>query len=315
MLPSQIVKQRLMKTMSLFTVTEADDFCVEVKQDEHSPVKIILSAASETLTALSRNRSMSSRLSIKIEGFPISQHNNALSLLKKISNSLFFQIDMAVALPMSLLKDVRSRGLRRAKSASAGSSIEFPKTEYDSAPMELYWYARSANGMPLLQFLAYYQVLEFYFFNYSQEEAKRKIRNVLKDPTFRFDREVDISRILSAVSVRGRGFGDEKSQLRSTLLACLDPNTLRTFLTETEERKEFFSSKQKGLTSFKIALGNKDADLRNDVTDLVYDIRCKIVHTKGDNEDGEVDLLLPFSKEADMLYQYNELMQQFPLAQ
>lgn len=176
-------------------------------------------------------------------------------------------------------------------------------------PISLYWYARSAMGMPLLQFLALYQVIEYYFPTYSQEEARRRIRAVLKDPTFRYDRDADIGRVLSILSGTGRGFGDERSQLRATLNACLNPSDLRIFFEEDEERIEFFSSKQKGLTDYKIPLATKDADLRIPVADLIYDIRCKIVHTKGESSDGEVELLLPFSKEAELLFYDIELIQ------
>ena len=34
------------------------------------------------------------------------------------------------------------------------------KSEYDAEAMEFYWYAKSADNMSLLQFLAYYQVIE-----------------------------------------------------------------------------------------------------------------------------------------------------------
>lgn len=131
----------------------------------------------------------------------------------------------------------------------------------------------------------------------------------MKDPTFRNDRDADIGRVLSIVAGSGRGFGDEKSQLRATLNACLDPTALREFLNEEAERADFFSAKQKGLTDHKIPLGAKDADLRIPVADLIYDIRCKIVHTKGESTDGEVELLLPFSKEAELLFHDIELMQ------
>jgi len=163
--------------------------------------------------------------------------------------------------------------------------------------------------MPLLQFLAYYQVIEFYFFSYSQEEARRKVRNILKDPTFRTDRDTDIAKVLGAVNVKGRGYGDERSQLRATLQACIDSNSLREFLSENDDRKEFFSNKQKGLANHKVPINNPEADLRHDVADLIYEIRCRIVHTKGDNREGDVDLLLPFSKEAELLYHDIELMQ------
>jgi len=111
------------------------------------------------------------------------------------------------------------------------------------------------------------------------------------------------------VSGSGRGFGDERSQLRATLNACLDSEDIRSFLNEYEERIKFFSAKQKRLTDYKIPLSNKDADLRTPVADLIYDIRCKIVHTKNESMEGDVELLLPFSKEAELLFHDIELIQ------
>jgi hypothetical protein len=105
------------------------------------------------------------------------------------------------------------------------------------------------------------------------------------------------------------GYGDERSQLRATLNECLEPGALRAFLTDSEERAKYFSSKTDSLTDQKIQIRNPDADLRNDVADRIYDIRCKIVHTKSGGPRGEVELLLPFSKEAELLYADIELIQ------
>ena len=156
--------------------------------------------------------------------------------------------------------------------------------------------------MPLLQFLAYYQVLEFYFPIYSQTEAQRKLKTILKDPTFRGDRDADIGRLLSAIQIsRGGGFGDERSQLRATLLECVDPTSLRQFLESGADRQEFYSAKTKVLQCHKIPLANPSVDLRADVAERLYDIRCMIVHTKSDAQDAETEPMLPFSKEADQL--------------
>lgn len=161
--------------------------------------------------------------------------------------------------------------------------------------------------MPLLEFLAYYQAIEFYFPTYSQAEARRKIRNVLKNPTFRPERDADVARVLLAAQSTGSGFGDERSQLRATLHECLEPGALRSFFTELPERAEHFSSKIDGLTAHKIPVKTPDADLRTDVADRIYDIRCKIVHTKSGGKNGNLELLLPFSAEADLLYADIEL--------
>ncbi|MEK8019591.1 MAG: hypothetical protein VSS75_022175 [Candidatus Parabeggiatoa sp.] len=282
-----------------------------LKQDaDEKSVVVEISEASTIIRQLVRGPfGRSGSLSIKITGVTISQHDQSLEILKRITDSLFFQIDLQNGLALSLMKDrraVRKPGRRKPETEL---DLEFPKVEFDEGPISLYWYARSALGMPLLQFLAYYQVIEYYFPTYSQEEARRRIRYLLKDPTFRSDKDADIGKVLSVVSGTGRGFGNERSQLRATINACLDSIDIRNFLTEYEERIQFFSANQKGLTDYKIPLANKDADLRTPVADLIYDIRCKIVHTKGESIDGDVELLLPFSKEAELLFQDIELMQ------
>jgi hypothetical protein len=250
------------------------------------------------------------QFSLRLEGFEISRHDQAEAIAERVANSLFFQLDLLRNLPITLVR--RTYGFRRrfTRYPRDGKRLEFPKGEYDREPMALYWYARSATGMPLLQFLAYYQTIEYYFPTYSQAEARRKIRNILKSPAFRPERDADVAKLLLAAHSSGAGFGDERSQLRATLNECLEPGALRGFLTESVERSKHLSSKADGLTDKKIAIGNSDADLRNDVADRIYDIRCRIVHTKsGSSRNGVVDLLLPFSKEAELLYTDIELIQ------
>lgn len=280
-------------------------------EKESGKVQMRIESSSDILKAISRGPSSRTRsLSIYIEGVSVSRHDHALKLLNKLSNSLFFQIEIARGVALSLVKERRPyRFARRREQKRVISELQFPKTEYDEAPISLYWYALSATGMPLLQFLAYYQVIEFYFYSYSQEDARRKIQGILKDPTFRLDRDADIGKLLSAIGGRGKGYGNERSQLQATLNACIDATELRIYLSEYEERLSFFSNRQKGLTNHKIPFSNKDADLRIDVATIIYDIRCKIVHTKGDVNEGEFELLLPFSKEADLLNHDIELMQ------
>src|SRR5690606_16162768 len=147
-------------------------------------------------------------LSVRLLGVSISQHDKALSYLRRVTDSMFFEIDMHTGLALSLIRDrrpVRRPGARRLRSEF---SLEFPRIELDEGPASLYWYARSGAGMPLLQFLAFYPVIEYYFPAYAQEEPRRRIRAVLKDPTFRIERDADIGRVLSVMAGSGRGFGD-----------------------------------------------------------------------------------------------------------
>lgn len=276
-----------------------------------SDIKVFLSQPSEDMKRLSF-RARRGNLSLKLSGLSVRRFDDAVNLLRRVSDSLLFQIDTTLGLALNLARARRTGMAHRGKRKRVETSmddLQFPTQEYDEAPMSLFWYAKSANGMPLLQFLAYYQVIEFYFPTYYQAEARRKIRRILKDPAFRPDRDADIGRVLSSLTGTRGTIGDERSMMRAVIQECVDPDELRGYFNESEHRVEFFSSKAKGLTTTKIPIANTSADLRNDVADRIYEIRCKIVHTKGEARDGEVELLLPFSKEADQLYYDIELIQ------
>jgi hypothetical protein len=310
--PNRVLFSRLLGRPLSRGLSEADVANFELKlptEQEGGGFEVSLQSASKALNVLTEGPSRQG-LSLAISGLDLSRHE-ALDLLERVANSILFQIDLMLGIPLALGR--RRRAMRRGmprRRTSAAADLQFPRHEYDKAPISLYWYGRSATGMPLLQFLAYYQVVEFYFPTYSQVEARRKIQNVLKEPSFRADRDTDIARILSAVrSHGGVGFGDERSQLRATLRECVDSEALREFLTLSEDRQDFLSAKTKGLSDHKIPIANVNADLRDDVADRIYDIRCRIVHTKGEGRNGEVELLLPFSKQAEQMHYDIELVE------
>lgn len=305
------IRRQLLRELDEGASQETSKGALTITQSNvEKPISLELASRSHIFRVLSRGPSVSSSaIVLRIRGLTVSQHDRALALLEKLAHSLFFQIDLSTGIALSLVRERRRGRLRRAARPGLVLSATFPQREYDAAPMSLYWYARSAAGMPLLQFLAFYQTLEYYFPTFAQAEAKQKVQSILRDPTFRVDRDADIGRLLGSLLLKGRGFGDERSQLRALITACTDNNDLRAFFNATDERPAFFSAKQKGLTERKLPLGNADVDIRNDVADLIYEIRCRVVHTKGDSADGELELLLPFSREADLLYPYVDLLQ------
>lgn len=273
--------------------------------------EIEISRASETFQTLSPPQ-VGISFTIKINGCSIENNDQASRLLKKLSDSVFFQIDLMVnsAFGVERQRQQDSIGKKLKSSVNLSNDLQYPKTEYDEAPMSLYWYGRGASGLPLLQFLAFYQVLEFYYPSYSEVEARRKIKTVLKDPVFRGDRDVDISRLLSTIRISRTGnYGDERSQLRATITECIDADGLRAFLTDDQERCDFFSSKTRSHKHHKIPIATPIIDLRADVSERIYGIRCKIVHTKADSRDADVEPLLPFSNDAEQLRYDIELVE------
>lgn len=248
----------------------------------------------QVLTGLPR----SVPIGLKIHHPKFSTHADALRILEKFSHSLFFQIEAEVGLGLTLMRKrgKRTTFLHRGKEAE----LAFPKYEYDEGPMSLYWYARSARNMPLLQFLAFYQAIEFYFPAYFNAEVSRRIRTIIKDPSFRVDRDAHLAKIIN-VTRPGKGAGSERDQLRATLRECVDEQDVVEFLKEDKDRQEFFGSKQKGITDKILNQKNKGEPLVQQVADRIYEIRCKVVHVKGDEGDAEVELLLPYTEEAEKL--------------
>ena len=261
-------------------------------------IKISLGKSSEDFQSLYRGASARSDLTLKITGTHSVRHDDALRRLVKLANAFFFQLELGYGVSLSLEKERSLRLRRRVNTNKVNPNIIlFPEFEYDEAPISIYWYGCSALGMPLLQFLSFYQVLEYYFPAYSQAESKRRLKTILKNPLFRADRDVDIGNLLTAISNKAGGLGDERSQLRATIQECTDSEELRVFIGSIEGMSEFIQ-KKKGTYSHPIPLSSPTADIRNDISERIYQIRCKIVHTKADSGGTAAELLLPFSKEA-----------------
>lgn len=288
----------------------------------HPQVKIVIGEASldfTTLISFKRDAfytnlgRLAKRPTMRITGLKVHTHDEALRELQRIGNSILFQIDLATNMPIhfaldrDLMRDLRAG---RKRMLSKGITLTAPRYQYDEEPLSLYWYARTAQNLPLLQFLAFYQVLEFYFPIYSQADAQRRIRNVLKNPTFDPNSDSDISQILNAVklSAKGRAFGDERSQLKSTIIACVENDVLWDFFESNQERKDFFDvqKKSRSLAKQKISFSNRDSDLRTEVSNRIYELRCRIVHTK---EEDDFEILLPFSPEVGYIKHDLELIE------
>ncbi|NRD63020.1 hypothetical protein HRD49_14820 [Corallococcus exiguus] len=239
------------------------------------------------------------QLNLHISNIDITQHNQAAAILEKVSNSIFLPLDLLIDNPVNLSRRVeRTRRTRRTLSLQSAESINTSR-QYDNEAISLYWYGRTSNQLPLLSFLAFYQVLEFYFPRYSKLEASKRVRALLKDPTFSPDNETDVARLLSRIrsNQNSKTFGDEQSQLLATLTECVSPEDLCEFIKSDESRFDYYTGKEKRWKRAVDSPIHPDSDeLTAEVSKRIYRVRCRIVHTK--HEGHETELLLPFSREA-----------------
>ncbi len=247
-------------------------------------------------------RFLSRKITIKIKNTTKKTHDSIKELLEKISNSLFFQIDLSFEISLRLQsqrENFKERNLkikRRHMLIDREATISEPKYEYDNEPISIYWYAKESKSMPIFQFLAFYQTIEFYFPIYSSLDAKLKIQSLIKDPRFNPNRDTDITKIISTIktSSSGKSFGNEREQLKATIKACIDKSEMKSFFYIDDNRFKFFSeNKGKDISKQKISLKNENADLISEISERIYQIRCRIVHSKASAD--EMEVLLPYS--------------------
>ncbi|NOJ83535.1 hypothetical protein HNV28_35390 [Myxococcus xanthus] len=281
---------------------------VSVCVDSASTELAFLNQETRKYIALNRGRSSESwrRLvnrvvSIRIENVNVSSHDEAMSILEKVSNSVFFGVDLALDLPIGLRRRIAKSPLGRDAGAERKIKIGSRISQYyDDEPMSLYWYGRSASHLPLLAFLAFYQVLEYYFPRYSLAAATKRAKQILRDPRFDSTSDTDIAKLLRRTQGLSAGRPSELAQLQAAISECLSPEDVLDFLSPHGERLGFYTDKDKAWKKVADApVSPQSTDLLADVARRIYRIRCRIVHTKG--EEQEVELLLPFSREAQSL--------------
>jgi hypothetical protein len=273
MMPSHYMLKRLTKIfLDEETETESDEFArYEFEQSDNGIIASIGSASIEyAILSFLKDRMprfefARRRPTLRIENVDITRHDKAKSILEKIGNSVLFKLDISANIGFKLAEDRENRRYYfRRKGVSIELDKTFPTYEYDSEPMSLYWYAKSAVEMPLLQFLALYQILEFYFPVYSNKEAHNAIKNLIKDPRFNPNKDSDISKILSTINVNKNqlGFGSELEQLKSTIMNCVSNEEIKELIESDEEMSEFYKSKKaKGLSSKSLNLIHNSGDL------------------------------------------------------
>jgi hypothetical protein len=223
--------------------------------------------------------------------------------LERLGDAALFEIDRASGIGLKLKRlagwGLGGRVFESRRGAGPASVLPTKLTaEYNREPMSLYWYGRSAMSaeMPLLAFLAFYQVLEYYFPAYSPSKCVEKLREIAGDV-----QESDVDGVLKSIGFsKLRLFPEEKKQLMSTIGRCVDPTELNRFLADDEVRVEFYGSDESlDLSEHTIPVGSMRGDHRNKVAERIYQIRNRIVHTKSKHD--MLDPLLPFDREAKSL--------------
>lgn len=223
-------------------------------------------------------------------------------LLEEFASDFLLDLELQYGLGLILQ---RWPGATMKRIAASATEIEprFPSLRYSPEASALYWYGTSAVGLPLLQFLAYYQVLEFFFSSFTRRAVVERLRTRLKHPRFDMRNDTDINALIEASRTAHAGLKNELDQLRHTLSDCITPESFRTFIRADEQLSaHLLAAKSRIRGADPLRLDAEDDDLIRQIADRVYRVRNRIVHTKAGAEEIGLDLLLPSSSESDHLW-------------
>jgi hypothetical protein len=127
------------------------------------------------------------------------------------------------------------------------------------------------------------------------------MRNELRNPKFNPEEESHLQRLLRLTGSGARKPINEQEQLRITLAECVDETGLVTFLKSDDARWRAIGDKSIIKCSV-INDKNRDVPLIAQLVTRIYQIRCRIVHTKEDGGPEATPLLLPTSPEVRYLW-------------
>jgi len=236
-----------------FTLTNECNTSMSISISEPSDIFKIFSSYSEGDVILTA----------KIQGVTFSSVDEVKLIIRKLLDSLFKQILNSHVIALYVPQEHPIKYLFPDEYITKRDrTIQFPKYEYDNNTFRLYWRAKSVIEMPLMQYLIYYQILEFYFSKYSKSYFK------------------------------------EEKQLRDTIKGILSLDEFNSVIF-TKKVKEYFHQDYRLVSRKILDANNKKYDLLNQFSDRIYDIRCKIVHTK------KADKILPFTIEEELLENYD----------
>ncbi|MGW4249075.1 hypothetical protein, partial [Nocardia sp. NPDC004722] len=170
--------------------------------------------------------------------------------------------------------------------------------DYDPIATSYYIHAKRSESVPIAAYLGYYQSVEYFFRRYALRSAIALLQRCMKNPTFTVWNDGQAANLISALSDEIKETQRELPQLKSVLTFCVSPDGLLEFLESDGSLRDHLRRKDRLPGIAPIGNGLQGQELVDRIAERIYQLRCQIVHSKGENQKGESILLLPDSNAA-----------------
>jgi hypothetical protein len=237
-----------------------------------------------------------------VTGVAPDRRDDAVHLLLEASTALFVDLDTLYGMTFRLKRNFfLDRDHDKHDAESRASTVPlFPSRAYDEKAASLYLYATSLEQAPVLEYLAFYQVLEFFMPRYAWSRSVRKLSDMLADPCFNRDDEAALGRVAETLGRISRSVNKERAQLTATVETCVEPAVLKQYFDTHPLGAAALARADRIIDVRPLDTGGTAMPLVEQVADRIYSLRCRIVHGK-DGGNGQGEPLRPFGRESKLL--------------
>jgi hypothetical protein len=158
-----------------------------------------------------------------------------------------------------------------------GRSFPMPRTTFNPEVVRFYQRAFATDD-PVIQFLSFYQVMEYFFVQVSDERLYEQLARRIRDPKFNL-KPMHLDRVIQDV-LDHRKITDETEMLKSVLTKFVDVQTLISFITAYETYLgEKMYTKKRVLFGEEIEVRPVEGHVIANVASTVKAIRNAVVHS------------------------------------
>ena len=183
-------------------------------------------------------------------------------------------------------------------------NLPLPKALYKADLVRFYQLAQSSDGFPVLQFIAYYQILEYFFVTVSDEKLYEQLFRHINDPKFNNNRQ-NYDRLIQEV-LNHRQETDEKQMLKNVLLKFMNIADLKDFIRQFDEsyeqekgEKRFNKKREIFGEMVKLSPESPDDNFLGDIVQRVKVVRNALVHSSDRYSRNERHI--PFSESTEVV--------------
>lgn len=227
-----------------------------------------------------------------------SDHKRPINAFKKLSNSFLFSVGYNLSTPLMEFRYQKNHNtpFKRDKY----EDILPPRRIYNENLLYYYQQALSTKN-PVLQYLSFYQIIEYFYYQASTEKLIHEVKSIITNPEFSYKKTKSIEKVI--LKVKTDKFGERKA-IDLVLEKYVNPEDLRDSLIKYDVNYYNLLKKQKVKFADANTISERSTKNNEKVIELsalgkrIYAIRNSLIHSKEEDflfQDSKKGVYVPFT--------------------